>query len=164
GSNGQRVATRLGIPKDRIIPTANWVGAMLVEAALLGVRSVLLIGYHGKLLKLAGGIFHTSSHLADAKLEILAAAALHVEVDEVVVRSLLNASTAEDARLLLVKAGWGERVFAKIGTRIEDKARAYVHKYSDRNLEIGVILFDRAGKLVIQTKTASQLRTAIASK
>ena len=161
GSNGQRVATRLGIPSDRVVPTANWVGAMLVEAALLGVRSVLLIGYHGKLLKLAGGIFHTSSHVADAKLDILAAAGIRVGVEAEVLRSLLAAATAEEARLQLVQAGWSDRVFAEVSGRIEDKARTYVRKYSDRDLEIGVILFDRAGEVVMQTERAGQLLIAM---
>ena len=161
GSNGQRVAARLGVPSDRVVPTANWVGAMLAEAALLDVRSVLLIGYHGKLLKLAGGIFHTSSHLADAKLEILSAAALRVDCDAQVSRSLLDAATAEDARLLLVEAGWSDRVFANVSQQIEEKASAYVRKYSDRSLDIGVILFDRAGELVVQTDRACRLLAAM---
>ena len=161
GSNGQRVAGRLGIAADRIVPTANWIGAMLVEAALLGVQSVLLIGYHGKLIKLAGGIFHTSSHLADAKLEILAAAAIHVGVEGEVVSSLLQATTAEAARQLLVNHGWSDRVFAEVSERIEEKAKTYARKYSDRNLQIGVILFDRAGELVVQTEVASQLLTTM---
>ncbi|MGK7913795.1 MAG: cobalt-precorrin-5B (C(1))-methyltransferase CbiD [Synechococcus sp.] len=162
GSNGQRVATGLGIPDGRVIPTANWVGAMLVEAALLDVRSVLLIGYHGKLLKLAGGIFHTSSHIADAKLEILAAEALRVGCNRTLVRSLLDAATADDARLLLAQAGWSDRVFEKLSQRIEDKATSYVQKYSDRPLDIGVILFDRTGELVVQTDRASRLLAAMA--
>ena len=154
GSNGRRVAERLGITGDRLVQTANWVGAMLVEAGLLGVRSVLLIGYHGKLVKLAGGIFHTSSHLADGKLEILAAAAIRVGADADLVRSVLRAATAEEARRSLVQAGWAERVFGDVSERIEQKATDYVHKYSERHLDIGVILFDRAGEIVFQTETA----------
>ena len=129
---------------------------------MLGVRSVLLIGYHGKLVKLAGGIFHTSSHLADGKLEILAAAALRVGADADLGRSLLQAATAEDARQLLVRAGWADRVFGEVGERIEQRAQAYVRKYSDRHLDIGVILFDRAGQIVVFTERANALLAAIA--
>lgn len=161
GSNGHQVAHRLGIASNRILKTANWVGAMLVEAALLELQTVLLIGYHGKLVKLAGGIFHTSSHLADGKLEILTSAALRAGADAELGRSLLQAPTAEDARLLLVKLGWADRVFEEVSKRIEQNATAYVHKYSDRPLEIGVILFDRSGEIVMKTATAQKLIAAV---
>ena len=65
----------MGIKRDRIIKTANWLGPLLAEAGVLGVPKLLLFGYHGKLIKLAGGIFHTHHHLADGRLEILVAAA-----------------------------------------------------------------------------------------
>ena len=75
GENGLDLAQRMGINRDRIIKTANWLGPLLAEAGLLGVPKLLLFGYHGKLIKLAGGIFHTHHHLADGRLEILVAAA-----------------------------------------------------------------------------------------
>jgi cobalt-precorrin-5B (C1)-methyltransferase len=78
GSNGQQVAARLGVDPDSLISVGNWLGPLLVEAGLVGARSVTLLGYHGKLIKLAGGIFNTSSHIADAKTEILAAIALRL--------------------------------------------------------------------------------------
>ena len=46
---------------------------MLVAAAEQGVRRLLLFGYQGKLIKLAGGIFHTHHHLADGRREVLTA-------------------------------------------------------------------------------------------
>ena len=50
------------------------------EAYVVGgcVRDLLLLGYHGKLIKLAGGIFHTHHHLADGRLEVLVALGLGV--------------------------------------------------------------------------------------
>ena len=60
GSNGQQVAQRLAIPEEATVLTGNWIGALLVEAGLHRARSVLLVGYQGKLIKLAGGIFNTS--------------------------------------------------------------------------------------------------------
>ncbi|WP_026100652.1 cobalt-precorrin-5B (C(1))-methyltransferase CbiD [Synechococcus sp. PCC 7336] len=156
GSNGQRVATRLGIEGDRIVQTANWIGAMLVEAALLQVESVLLIGYHGKLLKLAGGIFHTSSHVADAKLEILAAAAVRVGVPMGEIEQILAAATAEEARSHLVRAGWSETVFGSLAERITQNAQAYARKYADRTPAIGTILFDRQGQIVSRDRAADE--------
>ena len=41
---------------------------------------MILFGYHGKLIKLAGGIFHTHNHLADARIEILVCLAVKEKV------------------------------------------------------------------------------------
>ena len=54
-----------------IIKIGNWIGPLLVDAAIKKVKTVILFGYHGKLIKLAGGIFHTHNHLADGRIEIL---------------------------------------------------------------------------------------------
>ncbi len=57
GENGLDLAPRLGVPAERLLKVGNWVGPVLVAAAEAGVRRLLLFGYQGKLLKLAGGIF-----------------------------------------------------------------------------------------------------------
>jgi len=38
----------------QLLKTANWLGPLLVEAGRQGVKAILLFGYHGKLMKLAG--------------------------------------------------------------------------------------------------------------
>jgi len=66
------LAQKLGINTNQL-PKLPWLGPLLVEAGIQGVKAILLFGYHGKLIKLAGGIFHTHHHLADGRLEILTA-------------------------------------------------------------------------------------------
>ena len=97
GSNGLQVAERLQLPKTAIVQVGNWLGALLVEAGLRQVRSVLLLGYHGKLVKLAGKIFNTSSHIADGKLEILAAALAQHTDDVKLIRGILDCPTMAKA-------------------------------------------------------------------
>ena len=57
GENGIDLAQKSGIDSQQIIKTANWLGSMLATAGAAGVQSILLFGYHGKLIKLAGGDF-----------------------------------------------------------------------------------------------------------
>src|ERR671933_1750209 len=73
GENGLDLARQLGVNPEQLIKTANWLGPMLVEAGLQQVSAILLFGYHGKLMKLAGGVFYNHHHLADGRLEILTA-------------------------------------------------------------------------------------------
>ncbi len=148
GSNGQQVADRLGLSAAALVPVGNWIGAMLVEAALRGAESVLLLGYHGKLLKLAGGIFNTSSHIADGKLEILAAAALRSGGDATLGRSILAKSTVAEAVQDLQRLGWSQRVLGQLAAAISERSAAYAQKYADRPLAVAVALFDRAGNIL----------------
>ncbi|NER33373.1 MAG: cobalt-precorrin-5B (C(1))-methyltransferase [Oscillatoria sp. SIO1A7] len=152
GNNGQQVARRLGIAETAVVQTGNWIGALLVEAGLCGAESVLLIGYQGKLIKLAGGIFNTSSHLADAKLEIIAAAVVRSGGNLEAVQAVLDAQTADGAYKELVKLGLAEAVFGYLAERIAIAARDYVQKYAGVSLEIGAILFDRQGAIVAKEK------------
>ncbi|PAX51687.1 cobalt-precorrin-5B (C(1))-methyltransferase CbiD [Brunnivagina elsteri] len=159
GSNGQQVAQRLLIPAKVIISTGNWIGAMLVEAGLYGAESVLLIGYQGKLIKLAGGIFNTSSHIADGKLEIISAAVVEVGGDIEMVKTILNQDTADAAYKYLVELGLSDSVFTLLADKISQKAENYVKKYADVSMKVGTILFDRKGQIISQNSTAKELKS-----
>jgi len=157
GSNGQQVAQRLGLPQAAIAQTGNWIGALLVEAGLYNANSVLLLGYHGKLIKLAGGIFNTSSHLADAKLEIISAAVVSVGGNLQAVRAVLDAQTADNAYKRLIELRLAEPVFAALAEKITQKAQAYVQKYANVDLKVGTVLFDRQGQIISQDLQATEL-------
>ncbi|MFQ4145767.1 cobalt-precorrin-5B (C(1))-methyltransferase CbiD [Chlorogloeopsis sp. ULAP02] len=157
GSNGMQVAQRLGIPESAIVQTGNWIGALLVEAGLNQASSVLLLGYHGKLIKLAGGIFNTSSHLADAKLEIISAAVARVSDDLQAVRAVLDAKTADAAYKKLVELGLSELVFATLAEKISHKASAYVQKYANVAVKVGTVLFNRQGEIITQDSHAKEI-------
>ncbi|TYQ31640.1 cobalt-precorrin-5B (C(1))-methyltransferase CbiD [Pseudanabaena sp. UWO310] len=149
GANGYQVAQNLGFAPSQLVQTANWIGAMLVEAALLGVTSITIVGYHGKLLKLAGGIFNTSSHLADARIDILVRAAVHENLPIALIQVIERAPTAEAVHQLLVEQGYDRQIFQYITDQITQRAIAYVQKYTDLKIAIDTILCDRLGKLVL---------------
>ena len=149
GANGYQVAQNLGFPTSQLVQTANWIGAMLVEAALLGITSITLIGYHGKLLKLAGGIFNTSSHLADARIDILVRAAVHENLPLELIQAIERSPTAESVQKLLVEHGCDRVMFQYLTAQITQRATAYVQKYADIQIEIKTILCDRLGRLVV---------------
>lgn len=157
GSNGMQVAQRLGIPESAIVQTGNWIGALLVEAGLYRASSVLLLGYQGKLIKLAGGIFNTSSHLADAKLEIISASVVTVGGSIQVVQAVLDAKTADAAQKKLIELGLGDSVFRTLAEKISQKAQAYVQKYANVPLKVGTVLFDRQGEIISQDSQAKEL-------
>ncbi len=152
GSHGQQVAQRLGIPVAEQVVAGNWIGALLVEAALLGIGRITLLGYHGKLIKLAGGIFNTSSHLADGRLEILSAAVIRSGGSIELARSVLEAATVDAAsQVLQQQQDLNFTIWRQVVSRIQAQARRYVTKYADQRVEIDVILFDRIGEIVARS-------------
>ncbi|MEO0406658.1 MAG: cobalt-precorrin-5B (C(1))-methyltransferase CbiD [Cyanobacteria bacterium P01_A01_bin.135] len=161
GENGLALAQQMGIAAARTFKTANWIGPMLVEAAAQGVDSVILLGYHGKLLKLAGGIFHTHHQVADGRQEVLAACSAEAGLPIDVVRAVLASSTAEAALDYLQSRSHtpdsASRVYRGITERIERRSREYVYRLSQQPLTVGAILFDRQRQIVSTGKIAETL-------
>ncbi|MBD2260253.1 cobalt-precorrin-5B (C(1))-methyltransferase CbiD [Pseudanabaena sp. FACHB-2040] len=159
GENGLDLAAQMGVAPDCRVKTANWLGPLLVEAGNQGLPKVLLFGYHGKLIKLAGGIFHTHHHVADGRQEILAAhcAAAGLPPDEV--RHVLASETVEAGlkHLRQLDAAWVERVYGAIATRIDQRASDYVFALSAQRLTVGSLLFDRSRRVITTSSIGNAL-------
>jgi cobalt-precorrin-5B (C1)-methyltransferase len=165
GENGLDLATQLGIDSDRLVKTANWLGPLLVEAAVQQVTAILLFGYHGKLMKLAGGIFHTHHHLADGRREILTAYAANVGLPTPVLQTLFTSSTAEAALKYLREvdahegSNWVNLVYGAIAHSVDQRAQEYIFKQSTRKLQVGSVLFDRERQIIVKSEIGSTLLT-----
>ncbi|AFZ24532.1 cobalamin biosynthesis protein CbiD [Cylindrospermum stagnale PCC 7417] len=166
GENGLDLARKLGINGEQLVKTANWLGPMLVEADLLGVKEILLFGYHGKLMKLAGGIFHTHHHLADGRREILAAHCALVGLNSPDIQAIFDSPTAEAAlkylRSLDASTGsdWVNQVYSAIAAAIDSRSQEYIQSHSERGTAAtvcGSVLFDRDRQIIIKSKTGWML-------
>ncbi|WP_126147185.1 cobalt-precorrin-5B (C(1))-methyltransferase CbiD [Synechococcus elongatus] len=156
GENGLDLSQKIGLPRDRQLKTANWLGPLLVEAGLLGIPRILLFGYHGKLLKLAGSIFHTHHHVADARREILAAYAIAAGASVEQLRSLLDFPTVDAAAQYLDQTdpALAGRLWPQIAEAIANRSQAYIRRYSEQIPEIGVVLFGRDRQLLTASSQA----------
>lgn len=160
GENGLDLAAKMGISPEKMIKTANWLGPMLVCAALAEVKSILLFGYHGKLIKLAGGIFHTHHHIADGRLEILTAHCANLGLPTFDLQRVFNCSTAEDALQYLreldaIKGeNWVSRVYAEMAKTIDQRSQTYIYTHCEKNIKVGSVMFDRQRKIIIKSENA----------
>ncbi|MEM9817816.1 MAG: cobalt-precorrin-5B (C(1))-methyltransferase CbiD [Cyanobacteria bacterium P01_D01_bin.6] len=167
GENGLDRALQLGIPSEQRVKTGNWIGPLLVEAALSGVQGVLLLGYHGKLIKLAGGIFHTHHYVADGRQEILTAIAAAQGVPLPAVQQLLTAKTVEAALGQLRQLDqthdqdWVSQIYQSLVERIDQRAIAYVRAQADRTITIGSAVFDRQREIVATSDRGTTLLQSI---
>lgn len=163
GENGLELAQKQGIDPKQIVKTANWIGPLLVEAGLQQVKEILLFGYHGKLIKLAGGIFHTHHHLADARLEILTAHCANLGLPKSVLQAIFTSSTAEAALSYLRaldadnSSDWVAQVYGAIASTIDRRSQDYVFNLSDRRVTVGSVLFDRERQIIIKSQTAATI-------
>ncbi|HEY9851227.1 MAG TPA: cobalt-precorrin-5B (C(1))-methyltransferase CbiD [Leptolyngbyaceae cyanobacterium] len=163
GENGLDLARQMGISSNLLLKTANWLGPMLVEAALQGVKRILLFGYHGKLIKVAGGIFHTHHHLADGRLEILTAQCVKVGLPIAELQNIFASSTAEAAlqylRDLDGKSGsnWVNLVYSALAQTIDNRSQAYIRTFTEREVEVGSLLFDGKRQIIVKSKQGEAL-------
>ena len=144
GENGFNLAKMSNV-KLPVIKVGNWIGPLLVDAAVKNVRTVILFGYHGKLIKLAGGIFHTHNHLADGRIEILVYLAVKEKIPIDVIVNLSKSNTLEDALLFLesFNKSVADRLFKNLSTKIEIRSSEYVKRYTKNEMQIAAIIFDR---------------------
>ena len=148
GENGLHLAKSFNV-KFPIIKVGNWIGPLLVDAALKKIKTVILFGYHGKLIKLAGGIFHTHNHLADARIEILVYLALQEEVPIDIIKKLALVNTVEDALLLLESFSipMADKLLNKLSDTVEKRSMEYIKRYITTDMKVAAIIFDRKRKI-----------------
>ncbi|WP_295620652.1 cobalt-precorrin-5B (C(1))-methyltransferase [Chamaesiphon sp. GL140_3_metabinner_50] len=167
GENGLDLAQKMGINRDRIIKTANWLGPLLAEAGLLGVPKLLLFGYHGKLIKLAGGIFHTHHHLADGRLEILVAAAARMGLPAGPLAGLFDCETAEDVLKYLHEldvadgSNWVSKIYGYLTEKIDNRSQTYIYSQSQQSVSVGSVVFDRTRQVIATSLTGRTFLTQL---
>ena len=166
GENGLDLAPRLGLPPALLLKTGNWIGPLLVAAAEQGVQRLLLFGYQGKLIKLAGGIFHTHHHLADGRLEVLTTQAALQGLPLQQLQALAVAASVEEA--LQGLAAWNAAAAAALQQRlaeaVEQRSLAYLARHGQSALQVGAALFDRSRRLVAQGPQGAALLEAFRAR
>ena len=162
GENGLDLAPRLGLPAALLLKCGNWLGPVLVAAAGGGVRRLLLFGYQGKLIKLAGGIFHTHHHLADGRAEVLTALAALEGLSGEALAELHGAATVEAglAALTLADPALAERLSQRIALSIETRTCSYLQRHGVGGPAVGAVLFDRSRQIRAQGPVGATLLEA----
>jgi len=148
GENGLNLAKSCNI-KFPIIKVGNWIGPLLVDAAIKNVKTVILFGYHGKLIKLAGGIFHTHNHIADGRIETLVYLAVKENMPIELIMKLSNLNTIEESFLLLEEfsKSKADKLWNKLSNCVEERSLDYVNKYLKTDMQIAAVVFDRQRKI-----------------
>ena len=84
---------------------SNYVGETIDMAEAMGIRGILFIAHIGKFIKVSGGIMNTHSRNADARAELMAAAALRSGAGAEDARRILETNTTEESLDILAECG-----------------------------------------------------------
>ena len=135
GNYGKKfLVEQLGVEPKRILIISNFIGFILDNIKVLGYKKIILVGHIGKLIKVAGGIFHTHSKVSDGRMEILGANALLAgESSEDVIKIIKSNTTEEGLSYLKLKNTnnlIGEKIKQKCQKRVFDEVEIEVLTFS----------------------------------
>ncbi|WP_405290356.1 cobalt-precorrin-5B (C(1))-methyltransferase CbiD [Methanobrevibacter sp.] len=140
GNIGEKLAIKdLGIGKEQIIQTGNFVGFMFEEAEKRGVRKFTYFGHMGKLIKVAGGIFDTKHAVADGRREIMVTHAALCGADMESLQRLFDSKTTDDMMDILNEINLSVEVSNSIASAIHERC---MQRF---DLDLNVILVDMEG-------------------
>lgn len=124
GNYGQNFAVNsLGINSTHIVNISNFLGYALEKSVQEDFNSIHLVGHIGKLIKTAGGIFHTHSRVSDARLEIMAANYTLFTESVGLIRKILSSNTTEEALDYIENPEF----YNHITLKIRDKCSDYIY-------------------------------------
>lgn len=136
GNYGRDYCVKHDISESKIIKTSNFVGYMFDRAVEQKKKKILFVGHIGKLIKVAGGIYHTHSRVSDARMDILVSHMVKADIELRHLKYVLDCNTTEEAVNYLVDNNLN-RVFQLIVNSIKERLEGYTYDA----LEVEVVMF-----------------------
>lgn len=147
------VRENLQLSLENAVKCSNYLGEMMDYAKEIRVQKILLTGHVGKLIKLAGNIMNTHSHMADCRMEILGVHAAMAGADTVTVKEIMECISTDEAIGKMKEQG----CFLPAMDTIMEKIRYYTNLRSEEKYEIEVIMFSNEWGILGQTQGAGHL-------
>ena len=144
----------LGIDLGRAVKCSNYIGQALDMAAEEGMRTILLVGHAGKLVKVAAGIMNTHSLMADGRMEVLAAHSAVCGADAGLVGRILDAVTVDQALSFLEEVPGLRRLVME---RITGRMHAHLKRRAGSDAAVEVVMFTNERGILGCTEGAKEL-------
>lgn len=164
GRKGERAAIeRFGFPPDAVAQMSNFVGHMLLECRTAGMRGIILLGHHGKLVKVAAGVFHTHSRVADARLEAIAVQAALLGAGPEAIGAIMGSAGAEDSLNVIRSHGLMD-AFPLLAARASRRAEEYLRRCGEGEVRVGTVLLSLTGDVLGLDETAATLARGLGAR
>ncbi len=132
---------RLGYKPDSIIKIGDHIGFMLLECAKKNIKSVLLVGHVGKLVKVANGQLDTNIKFGDNRIKTIAHYAGLCGAKNEIIEEVSRQASAEAAVDILKKYNLTQ-TFERIAKRTVDVLKKLVNN----QLSVRCILLSLSGE------------------
>ncbi len=153
GNYGEAFVTgKLPLNTDYIIRISNFAGYMLDKAVEYGFEKLVLAGHPGKLVKVAAGIFHTHSRIADARMEIMAAYAALEGASQAVVEQIYQCRTTE-AAMEVVNINGLQGIYKRVVSNVAKRCT----EYTFGKIRVGSVMFDAGDHLLAMDDAAAEM-------
>lgn len=143
----------LKLSLEYAVKCSNYLGEMLDYAKEIQVKKILLTGHVGKLIKLAGNIMNTHSHMADCRMEILGVHAAMAGADACTVKQIMECISTDEAIRIMKEQG----CFKTAMHTIMEKIKYYTSLRCGQHYTIEVIIFSNEWGILGQTSGAEAL-------
>ena len=151
------LAEQLGVDTDQAVKCSNYIGETIDAAVNLEMRSLLLIGHIGKLIKVAVGVMNTHSRQADCRMEVLAAYAAAEGASAECVQAILSCITTTEALELLKEKG----ILTGVMERVMERIEFHLCHRAGGSLQVEAIVFSTEDGILGKTKRAEALLKVI---
>lgn len=152
GNYGRDYCVKHQVPESKIVKTSNFIGYMFDRVVEQKKKHILFVGHIGKLIKVAGGIFHTHSRVSDARMDILVSHMVKAGITLEHLTYVLNCNTTEEAVNYLVEHQM-HKVFHEITASIKER----LERYTFDAVQVEVVMFSMDQGWLSETKGAKAL-------
>jgi len=133
----------IDLPEHCFIQMGDFSGFTIQQCGRKNIKRAFVVGFIGKLAKMAAGVKQTHVKGSKVDMNFLANLAMECNADEKIIDDIRKANTARHV-LEIIQKSHVKGFFELICTKTYDHMR----KYSDRKVPIEVILFDFNGKIL----------------
>lgn len=142
-----------------VLQVSNYIGDMLDEACEMGFTRILIGGFVGKLVKVAGGTMNTHSHISDGRLETICTHAALAGADRETLRRILDCVTTRKAIEILE-----EKNLMEIWKPMADRAADFCIKRTRNLSEVAIVFLDNQHKIMAESRNIQKVLPAVLQK
>ncbi len=135
------------LPEHCFVQMGDFVGYTIGQCSKKRIKKAYVVGFIGKLAKMAAGVKQTHVKGSKVDMSFLAALATDVGADDSIIQKIRSANTARHVSEIISESstkGFFESICEKVG--------AHMAQHVDGRVEIEVILFDFEGKILASNK------------
>ncbi|MCI5596548.1 MAG: cobalt-precorrin-5B (C(1))-methyltransferase CbiD [Lachnospiraceae bacterium] len=135
-----------------VLQVSNYIGDMLDEACEMGFTHILIGGFVGKLVKVAGGTMNTHSHISDGRMETICTHAALAGADKETLLRILNCVTTRKAEEILE-----EKNLTGIWKPMADRAADFCMKRTGNQCEVAMVFLDSSHKIMAESDNTKEV-------